>query len=121
MDLCLFLRYAYSMKKVPAKPWMIGLLQATGVAGTIVLALSFLFLQFYRIEPDPVTILLVFCSFAMVDLLIVLAYPLQLIAAGKYKEAFLILRWSFVWLVAGTLLWIVFLRHFFLPAFGVFD
>lgn len=109
------------MKNLPTTPWVVGLLQAAGVAAIVALGMGLLFsgLQFF--SPDPVAVLLLFCTFAMLDLLIVLAYPLQLISAGKAKDAFAVLRWTFLCLIIGTVVWISVVGPVLMPQFGLID
>jgi len=109
------------MKNLPATPWVVGLLQAAGVAMTVALSIALSFSAFQFIEIDPVGILILFCTFALVDLLIVLAYPLQLISVGQAKDAFAVLRWTLLFLVIGTIVWIGVVGPFVMPQFGIID
>lgn len=109
------------MKNLPTTPWVVGLLQAVGVAVTVALGIALPFAAFQFMEPDPVGILMLFCTIAMIDLLIVLAYPLQLISAGKVKDAFSVLRWTFLYLLLGTILWIGVIDPLIMPQFGLID
>lgn len=109
------------MKHLTTKTWLAGLIQAVAVSFIACIAISMAFGVLGTITPDPFAALLTFCVFAMLDLLIVLAYPLGLIVEGKGKEAFAVLRWTFLWLVFMTVLWIVFISPFMVSSFGLID
>lgn len=121
MDQNRILRYRHAMKHLTTKPWLAGLIQAVAVSFIACFAISLSFGVLSSFAPDPFAALLSFCTFAMLDLLIVLAYPLGLIVDGKGKEAFAVLRWTFLWLIFMTVLWIVCISPYMVNNFGLID
>ncbi len=109
------------MKHLTTKAWIAGLIQAVAVSFVACFAISLSFGVLSSFAPDPFAALLSFCTFAMLDLLIVLAYPLGLIVDGKGKEAFAVLRWTFLWLIFMTALWIVLISPYMVNSFGLID
>lgn len=93
-------------KTLSAKPkYIIGLVQAVGVATYITLLITFFTGFAPRFEHDsmflaPIIFLMVFVTSALICGSLMLAYPLWLTVQGRIKDAAEVVVWGIVWLLA---------------------
>lgn len=92
--------------KLTIRPPIAGLIQAAGIfcVGLLAFASATYIGQFLY---DPFSALLVFSVFAVGNLLIVIVYPFHLLGMGKRREALAVFAWTFLWMLAAAVVWIV--------------